>query len=179
MSARPERHGGLRRWAEFDAKRKFRFLLGREWDPSLPRVCFVGLNPSDANEKRDDTTATKYVGFAARNGFGSYEAINRVPLIETEPRKMYWARRVGFPDLVYEKDMDAWHCATARAQVIVVAWGNLSRMEFDDIAQMQVHDYLKSRGKPVLCLGLTKSGFPRHASRLGYDTPLVPYQACA
>jgi hypothetical protein len=27
----------------------------------------------------------------------------------------------------------------------------------------------------VQCLGTSKSGYPRHPSRIGYDTPLVPF----
>lgn len=40
--------------AIFSDDRKYRYVLWRSWDNEKPRVMFIGLNPSTANESTDD-----------------------------------------------------------------------------------------------------------------------------
>jgi hypothetical protein len=60
----------VRGWAEIDPTGQYRYLLGREWEPSKGRVVFVMLNPSIADEKQDDPTLRKCVEFAKGGGSG-------------------------------------------------------------------------------------------------------------
>lgn len=161
---------GLRRWAEFDETRKFRFLLGREWDNRLPRACFIGANPSDADEERDDMTATKYVGFGKRNRFGSYVALNVSPAIGTDPDEA--AAIVVPPEFRFR----GWGETLSQVDTVIVAWGDAA-LKFGPHVVAGAQSFIWLAGsRRVFCLGRTKSGQPRHASRLGYDTPLEPYE---
>jgi len=161
---------GIRRWANFDSERRFRFLLGREWDASKPRVVFIGCNPSDADEHRDDMTAVKYVGFGQRNNFGSYVALNISPAIETDPDR---AAAIDVPpDYVFK----CWTEALSVGSVVVVAWGDSARRFWPHAVPGALSFLWLSGYAEVLCFGVTKAGNPRHASRLGYDTPLVPWE---
>ena len=46
--------------------RVYRYMLERTWDCRKERVLFVMLNPSTADEKEDDPTITRCLGFATR-----------------------------------------------------------------------------------------------------------------
>lgn len=94
----------LRRWATFSPCRNYRYLLGREWDPSLPRVLVCGLNPSKASETDDDATARKLVGFGRRWGCGSFEIVNAFAYVATSPA-----------DLIAEPTMDGYPRHPSRA----------------------------------------------------------------
>ncbi|MBW4495035.1 MAG: DUF1643 domain-containing protein [Oscillatoria princeps RMCB-10] len=60
----------MRKWAEIDPTRQYRYLLGREWEPSTGRVVFVMLNPSIAGEEQDDPNLGKCLEFAKGGGSG-------------------------------------------------------------------------------------------------------------
>lgn len=156
---------GLRRWAEFSPDRKFRYLLGREWDASKPRVCWIGHNPSGAGEYNDDMTATKYVGFSQRNDFGSYVALNISPAITANPVE------AAAIEISPESRFHCWAEAMSQSSAVVFAWG-------DDASRLGRHvidgavSFALLAGKRIYCLGRTKNGNPRHASRLPYSTTL-------
>lgn len=48
----------------FSQCRRFRYTLVRERDAALPKVAFIGLNPSTADETQDDPTIRRCIGFA-------------------------------------------------------------------------------------------------------------------
>ena len=53
--------------AKISSDGKYRYSLVREWDKEKPKVLFIGLNPSTADEKTDDPTIRRCIGFA-KNG---------------------------------------------------------------------------------------------------------------
>ena len=50
--------------AVFSQDRKYRYVLTRVWDKNKPMLVFVGLNPSIADETKDDPTIKKCIKFA-------------------------------------------------------------------------------------------------------------------
>ena len=50
--------------AKISSDGKYRYSLVREWDKEKPKVLFIGLNPSTADEKTDDPTIRRCIGFA-------------------------------------------------------------------------------------------------------------------
>lgn len=52
--------------------RKYRYVLTRTWDETLPNIMFVGLNPSTADETTDDPTIRRCINFAKSWGYGGY-----------------------------------------------------------------------------------------------------------
>lgn len=167
---------GIGRWAEFSPDRRFRYLLGREWDASKPRACWIGHNPSYADEHRDDMTATKYIEFSRRNDFGSYVAVNRIPLVATNPDDLPSdPPALWLPPLAQDASARYWNGAIRDSTAIILAWGNIGWPD-EAIRRDRIIETLLTHGKPVLCLGKTKFGNPRHASRLAYTTPLVLFE---
>lgn len=61
----------MRAGAKFSECRKFRYALWRIWDDKLPKVMFIGINPSKADESEPDNTITKVCKIAKNNGYGS------------------------------------------------------------------------------------------------------------
>src|SRR4051812_49183760 len=76
------------RGATFSECRKYRYVLWRIWDDTLPKVMFIGLNPSSANEDTDDATIRNVIALSKFNGFGSVYMLNCFPYISTNPNDL-------------------------------------------------------------------------------------------
>ena len=50
--------------AFFSKDRLYRYALWRIWDNELPKVLFIGLNPSTADEVKDDPTIRRCIRYA-------------------------------------------------------------------------------------------------------------------
>ncbi len=148
--------------AEFSPDRIYRYALYRIWDESKPKVMFVGLNPSTADESVDDPTIRRCKRFAADWGYGEMIMANLFALRATDPKIMM------SHDAPIGPENNSWLRDLARqADLIIGAWGN--------------HGGYVNRDRVVIaflpqmmCLGLTKKGKPKHPLRLRADTQ--PYQ---
>lgn len=157
--------------AIFDPTRAYRYRLWR--DLGGRRVCgFVLYNPSSADERADDPTLRRCLGFARREGCGRAEIVNVFGLVSTKPKGLLDEHDPVGPDndrhiagLV--RDV----CATDG--VLIVGWGAMpipaARLE-------QVRALLRD-ARPM-CLGTTGklSGYaPRHPLYVRGDAALVPW----
>lgn len=73
--------------AVLDTTRAYRFLLWRFWD-ERPRMLFVGLNPSTADELHDDPTVRRLCGFAKEWGYGGLYACNLYSYVSAYPEHL-------------------------------------------------------------------------------------------
>lgn len=145
------------------------------------RVLFVMLNPSTADETMDDLTIKKCIGFAQRWGVGGglVEIVNLFSYRATDPADLWvWCAQHGpplyAPDEITQENEDAvLYCALAGSKV-VLAWGAHKDPAFAAISDHVVRELDRFK-LGLWCLGTTKDGHPRHPSRLGYYTALVPY----
>lgn len=139
------------------------------------RVMFLMLNPSQADAQTDDLTFTKCVGFAQRWGFQDLAIGNVFPIRETNPKKVFLPYTqppcsLDDPEAQYHLERMA-----ASSRMIVVGWGDYEAAGHPSTAILcRLFDLAPTT--PIMCLGRTQSGFPRHPSRLGYDTALEPFQ---
>lgn len=152
--------------AELSPCRKYRYSLRRLWDIKRAGVAFVMLNPSTADETTDDPTIRRIVDFAKRWGFGSAYVFNLYAYRATDP--------MALKPLSYEQRFgpgNTWalHRALNDFPVTVAAWGS-NRMD-------PVPLTLKSHDRPLMCLGMTKAGEPKHPLYLPKDTQLIRYTA--
>ncbi|QHW33236.1 DUF1643 domain-containing protein [Paenibacillus rhizovicinus] len=157
----------MRLSAIFDEQKMYRYSLTREWDTGLPRLLYIMLNPSTASEVTEDQTSKQCLFFAKKLGFGSFEVVNLFSFISTNPQKLIESMDpIG-------KDNDK-HIieAAARSETIVAAWGE---KHFLNKRNQVVMDMLQQNGFELFCLMKTKSGHPRHPSRLKHDIrELIP-----
>ncbi len=130
--------------------RRYRYALWRSWDDSLPRVMFVGLNPSTADESLNDPTLVRCMNFARSWGYGGVTMANLFALRSTDPR---YLRSCADP---IGKQNNRWLKKLAsEAGLIVAAWGNDGKL-FE--RSTQVRKLLAE----LHCLAVNKSGEPAH-----------------
>ena len=176
----------------FSPDRVYRYTLWREWDNgdlytpkqitrAFEYAMFIGLNPSTADETKDDPTIRKCIGFAKRWGYGALCMTNLFAFRATQPKDM---KRNPCPigegsfcafEVATEKSItqcfrwktDAYLFALARqAGVVVAAWGvNGTHLNRDK----EVRGLIPS----LRCLRKTKDGHPEHPLYIPYEvTPI-------
>ena len=147
--------------AVFSDCRKYRYALWRRWEMEHPLILFIGLNPSTADETKNDPTIRRCINFAKDWGYGGVMIANLFAFRSTSPEIMKQQKDpIG-------KENDLWIGKLADAsQSVIAAWGNhgiyLSR-GFD------VMELLRKSGKPIFHLGISKTGQPKHPLYISYE----------
>ncbi|MFE0207053.1 DUF1643 domain-containing protein [Streptomyces sp. NPDC058985] len=158
--------------AVFDSsRREYRYLLTRIWDPSVPPVVYVMLNPSTADALTDDPTIRRCRGFARREGAGGLVVVNLFALRSTDPRAL-----TRHPDPVGPHNNAFIRQAVSGAHRVIAAWGAAG---VQDGRGEAVTGLLRARGAAVYCLGWTATGQPRHPLYLPSAAVLEPYGVAA
>mgnify|MGYP000913460310 CR=1 FL=1 len=139
--------------AEFSPCRTWRYTLTRQWGDGMT-VCFVGLNPSTADETTLDPTCRRCVGFAKAWGFGTYVMTNIFAFRSTDPKGLQ-----AVDDPVGPENDVAIRRVAFDASLVIAAWGVHGAL---NNRGAQVAKMLQEMGVTVFCLGVTKAGHPRH-----------------
>lgn len=159
------------RTAVFSECRTWRYALGRTWLTGNGLATFVLLNPSTADAEHDDPTNRRGITFAQRWGFRACCFVNLFAYRATDPGDMLAAQ-----DPVGPANDSAITEMCRDASEVIVAWGNHgSHLGRDE----QVMALLVGIGVNPVCLGLTKSGHPRHPLYLRGDTARQPFEISA
>lgn len=146
----------------------YRYDMTREWSDGGRTVCWVMLNPSTADADVDDPTTKRCIAFSQREEFDRLVVVN------------LYAYRTAYPAQLYEQPEALRHGDNnadwirkhiAGADMVIAAWGNVVRFSRRHTIAHEAHEL----GKPLRCLGRTKSGAPRHPLYLNAATPLEPY----
>lgn len=133
----------------------YRWWLKRGWQPQLPPLVFIGLNPSLADAERHDPTLRRIVGFARAWGYGSVTLVNLFARISPSPAAL---RRCLDPVGVHN---DLWLQRALDGSTVWLGWGNHGRWQGRAqhvLALLQAATPVP----PLLALGLTAQGQPRH-----------------
>ncbi|MCX7557975.1 DUF1643 domain-containing protein [Sulfitobacter sp. F26204] len=139
---------------------RYRYSLTRVWDPQGDRVLFVMLNPSTATEVQNDPTVERCERRARHLGFGGFRVTNIFAWRATDPRDMRAAQDPVGPD----NDAALIEGAGWAGQIIA-AWGTHGAHLGRGPA---VAGMLAGLNKPLLHLGLSKEGHPKHPLYLPY-----------
>lgn len=151
----------------FSLDRRYRYTLWRSWDISLPCCQFIGLNPSTADETKDDPTIRRCIEFSKRWGFGALCMTNIFAWRDTLPQNMKRSEEpVGLNNDHYLKEV-------ARiAGRTVAAWGNHgSHMNRGTRVKLM----LTGENRSLLCFKLTKERQPEHPLYQPYERELIPF----
>jgi len=150
--------------AIFSEDRKYRYALWRVWNPSRPILLQVGLNPSDANEFKNDPTITRGIVRADRNGFGGFFMGNLYAFVSTDPKALLNNdNSVGEFTDYYLKQM------VMLSNRQLCGWGS-----FKPVAKRA--PVVLSMIKEPYCLGINADGQPKHPLYVSYDTPIIKYK---
>lgn len=156
----------MRREALISPCEKYRYWLLRGWDPALPAVLWVMLNPSTADATKDDATIRRCIKFSRRWGFGTMIVANLFAYRATDPKELH---RVGLVESVGPDNWTWLRSCAALTDKGIIAWGNGGYYPRPDIPPHQGGWWH---------LGKTKSGEPLHPLARGkafipYDRPLT------
>lgn len=140
----------IKRWADLSVCREYRYALWREWAGCKGYVLFICLNPSTADESKDDPTSKRCIAFAKAWGYSGMCIANLFAYRATNPMDMKLAPDPVGPD--NDHFLRTW---ASQSQLVVAAWG--------------AHGSFKGRDKHVKhmlghmsCLHVTKDGHPGH-----------------
>ena len=140
--------------ALFSSCRRWRYLLWRRWDETLPVANFLMLNPSTADEFQLDPSCTRARVYAERWGYGALIVTNLFGWRATDPQDMKAAR-----EPVGRGNDRAILKAAREAAIVICAWGNhgahLAR-------SAKVLAQLKKAGVPLHALRINGAGEPAH-----------------
>ena len=145
----------------------YRYALTRTWDDNGARVNFLMLNPSTATEVQNDPTVERCERRARALGFGAFRVTNIFALRATDPRDM----RAAADPIGAGNDAAILEAADWATQV-VCAWGTHGAHMGRGIA---VEALLRPTGVPLLHLGLSKAGHPKHPLYISYTTQPEPW----
>jgi hypothetical protein len=143
---------------------EYRYSLIRMWDNSKPKIAFIGLNPSVADERQDDNTVRKCINIARRDGYGSLVMLNAYAYRSTDPKALTTQTNVvgNHNDHYIAKE-----CKDA--DKIVVAWGNHAT----DDRHTTLLKVLE--GQQLYCFAKNNNGKPKHPLYVSLKAPLTLY----
>ena len=163
--------GGIDSTAVYSVCERYRYELTRVWDEEAPRLLYVMLNPSTADETQNDPTIERCQRRAVRNGFGAMRICNLFAWREASPAAL---KRAGAPEGGHN---EAALAEAARwANAILCAWG-VHGAHRD--AHLRATALLSESGTPLFHLGLTQAGHPRHPLYVSYDVTPAPWAPAA
>ena len=140
-------------------------------------ILFIMLNPSTADDKVEDPTIRRCIGFALQTGHAEMGVVNLNPRRATDPTKL---KPTEQQDRMYNLHVVA--SAMNWASTIVLAWGSLDNLRRPAWHMAHAEASLTTEaawgsGKGPWCLGQCKNHQPRHPLFVRGDTPLQPYDA--
>ncbi|WP_116085014.1 DUF1643 domain-containing protein [Tropicimonas sp. IMCC34011] len=159
---------GVESEASYSPCELYRYHLERRWAEGR-RLCAVLLNPSTATETKNDPTIERCVRRARSLGYGAIRICNLFALRATRPQDL---KAHGDPVGGAAAD-SALRAGAAWADDVLCGWGahgaHLGRGE--EVAQL-----LATCGRPLLALGETKAGAPRHPLYVAYSVHPAPWR---
>lgn len=154
--------------AVFSPCGKYRYRLWRIWDTNRPSLVMVMLNPSIADDTKNDPTVERCQRRAIAMGYGALQVTNIFALVSTDPAALY-----ATDDPVGPANNDAIREAVKDAGMVLVAWGthggHIERAK--DVVSL-----LRNCGVTPYCLGTNADGSPKHPLYVGYAKEPVPFE---
>lgn len=165
----------IRDGAMFSACRTWRYALWRTWNQSFGHCMFIGLNPSTADETKNDPTVRRCIGFAKAWGFGGLYMLNLFAFRATRPREMMKAAdSVGPANDKYLRHYREF------AGLTIAAWGVHGIFLDRALSVLRLRIGLGSKqvplGADLWCLGRTRHGHPRHPLYVPGEVKPARYQ---
>lgn len=138
-------------YATFSACRTYRYQLWRRWGEITEPYCmFIGLNPSTADEIKDDPTVRRCINYAKTWGYGSLCMTNIFAFRATDPKEMMKSKDpVGPENDIFLKE------SAKNAGIIIAAWGK------DGKYKNREKEIIKTI-KNLHCLKINGDGSPSH-----------------
>ncbi len=144
-------------WAVFSPGRNWRYRLVRVWDSNRPRVGWVVLNGSNADEHRTDLTVRRCIGFARAWGYGGVDIANLYGLVTNDPGAL--GRHL---DSVGRDNDHHLAAVCSENDLTVLAWGPGAGADRAHTVAQMLHRLAKRHGGSLAVLGWTHGAQPVH-----------------
>lgn len=164
-----------KRAVEFSPCRRYRYFLSVTWDADKPAVNFLMLNPSTADEQKNDPTIERCQRRATMLGFGSLLITNLFAYRSTDPTALSMRELLPSGPVDHLDGLnDAWITETAeKADMVICGWGKHGSLFGRDA---QVKRLLSESEAACYALIVNDDGSPRHPLYIGYDVEPVAFE---
>lgn len=152
----------------FSPDRQHRYLLIRNTGLGDRSVMFVMLNPSTADEIKNDNTITRCINFATNWGYGRLYITNLFSFRATDPKVLL--RHLPEVQIIYDTNLNTIGRIAAQSDTIVFACGNHGAL-YD--RYNAVLNYIRPINHNIFHLGLTKHKLPRHPLYVNKNQALI------
>ena len=125
----------------------YRYQLSRSWDIDKPKILFIMLNPSTADEFVEDPTIRRIVNYAKDWGYGSVYVGNLYAFRSTDPKGLN-----SVEDPIGPENITNIQVLIGLVDKVVYAWGN-ERKEPEWLKKIVTNPY---------CIDISKKGIPKH-----------------
>ena len=155
----------IARHADLSDDHQYRWTLQRRWGAG-PSVCWFMLNPSVADERRDDPTLRRVMRFTDAWGYRSAVVVNLYPYRSSLPSSMMaWRAGNGIePDWALAENRRRASLVLAPCELMIAAYGVLEGRQIDDL-KLWIGSIAPKR--KWRCLGTTAEGWPKHPMARG------------
>jgi hypothetical protein len=150
----------------------YRYRLDRRWDDKLPPLAFGMLNPSTADEIRNDATIERCERRARSLGFGSLVVWNLFAYRTVSPKILKSHHNPVGPendDFIRDIMMEI----KRRSGFVIVGWGSHGVYQERYKCALELSALLDV---DLYCLGLTNSGQPRHPLYVSYEITTTKWE---
>ena len=148
------------RKAEFSIDKKERYSLKREWDKSKNKILYIMLNPSKADDKKDDPTIRRLVNFTKKFNYGGFLVGNIFTTITPNPKEIDKSKGIS------GRNLEELLKLINTVDQIVYAWGNTT----------EEPQLLKELVLSPKCFGKNFNGTPKHPLYLPKNSKLIAYR---
>jgi hypothetical protein len=125
----------------------YRYQLSRIWDEEKPKILFIMLNPSTADEFVEDPTIRRIVTYAKDWGYGGVYVGNLYAFRSTDPKGLK-----SIADPVGPENITHIQTLISVVDKVIYAWGN----------EEKEPDWLKKMVDTPYCIEISKKGIPKH-----------------
>ena len=148
------------REAEFSIDKKERYSLKREWDKSKNKILYIMLNPSKADDKKDDPTIRRLINFTKKFNYGGFLVGNIFTTITPNPKEIDKSKGIS------GRNLEELLKLINTVDQIVYAWGNTT----------EEPQLLKELVLSPKCFGKNFNGTPKHPLYLPKNSKLIAYR---
>lgn len=132
-------------------------------------MTWVMLNPSTADADIDDPTIRRCIAFSQREKFDRMYVVNLFDYRATKPADLF---KTPEPESIWNAPA-IMNCLD-HSNALICAWG-AGASKIGSRMTVAIPAWARAERKPVLCLGKTKAGWPRHPLYVRSDQPLEEY----
>jgi hypothetical protein len=125
----------------------YRYQLSRIWDEEKPKLLFIMLNPSTADEFVEDPTIRRVVNYAKDWGYGGVYVGNLYAFRSTDPKGLKC-----IADPIGPENINHIQTLISLVDKVIYAWGN----------EQKEPDWLKKIVETPYCIEISKKGIPKH-----------------